>query len=437
MKPPALPLLAILSIATLATRADDTTKTRPLMRDFIGLNTHTVQFKPELYKPVCRLLRNYHPAEWDLGKDTAVPPPFPEAKNRVNWSTLYGAWTKAGYEIDSTLMLASIKPDGWRSRVRDVETYGRLVTQNFGPSGVWPVLASVEVDNEPADYPPQEYRAMFTAMARGMRAADPKLKISTCALSVKRPGKWAKPVDCIAGLNDLYDILNLHTYAFAERWPTWRRTFPEDPKTEYLAEAADMIAWRNANAPGKAIWITEFGFDAGTQPSPTDGPNKGFTQCTETQQAQWIVRSFLVFASMDVDRAYLYWFNDDDKVGLHAASGITRKFQPKPSFHAMAQMYALLGDYRFSKAIVRKENDCYAFEFTHASEPGKRIIVAWSPTGSDRKAQATITVGGRVERAPAMQTAAGAAAEVPFKQTAAGDVSIEIGESVVYLIVGG
>ena len=33
-------------------------ETRPLLRDFIGLNGHTVQFKPELYQPACRLVRD-------------------------------------------------------------------------------------------------------------------------------------------------------------------------------------------------------------------------------------------------------------------------------------------------------------------------------------------------------------------------------------------
>lgn len=36
---------------------------RPLMRDFIGLNGHTVQFKPELYRPVSGVVRDYHPVE--------------------------------------------------------------------------------------------------------------------------------------------------------------------------------------------------------------------------------------------------------------------------------------------------------------------------------------------------------------------------------------
>ena len=62
------------------------------MRDFIGLNGHTVQFKPDLYQPTARLVRDYHPVEWDLGTNTAAAAPFPFAKNRVDWSKVYGSW---------------------------------------------------------------------------------------------------------------------------------------------------------------------------------------------------------------------------------------------------------------------------------------------------------------------------------------------------------
>ncbi len=35
-------------------------ESKPLFKDFMGVNGHTVQFKPELYKSVCRLVRDYH-----------------------------------------------------------------------------------------------------------------------------------------------------------------------------------------------------------------------------------------------------------------------------------------------------------------------------------------------------------------------------------------
>src|SRR5690349_16549502 len=74
----------------------------PLMRDFMGLNVHTVQFKPDLYAPVCRLLRDYHPMGWDLiNDDPARRTTFPMAANGVDWGTLYGSWVKAGFDVDA------------------------------------------------------------------------------------------------------------------------------------------------------------------------------------------------------------------------------------------------------------------------------------------------------------------------------------------------
>lgn len=52
---------------------------------------------------------------------------------------------------------------------------------------------------------------------------------------------------------------------------------------------------------------------------------------TDTQQAQYPVRSLLCFAERDIKRAYLYYFNDDDKASVHASSGLTRNFELKPN----------------------------------------------------------------------------------------------------------
>src|SRR5258708_12728588 len=88
---------------------DNGTKTekrpKPLFRDFMGLNVHTVLFKPELYKPVCRLVRDYHGFDWDVGSDTDYAPRFPLSRNKVNWQELYADWKKAAYGINLSPLL--------------------------------------------------------------------------------------------------------------------------------------------------------------------------------------------------------------------------------------------------------------------------------------------------------------------------------------------
>src|SRR5881275_1736603 len=100
-------------------------------------------------------------------------------------------------------------------------------------------------------------------MAQGIREGDPKLKIATCNLTAGKSGKYEKTVQCIGTLTNLVDILNVHTYALLENWPTWRRSFPEDPRLpKYLRDIEALIGWRDANAPDKPIWLTEFGYDS-------------------------------------------------------------------------------------------------------------------------------------------------------------------------------
>lgn len=407
---------------------------RPMMRDFIGLNVHTVQFKPALYAPACRLVRDYHPMEWDLGDDTSHVTTFPMAANRVDWGTMYGSWVKAGYEIDACAMFG-MAPSKWKGPARDARAYGEAFARFFGPSAGKGLTSSVEIGNEPAKYSETQYRVIFENMARGLRAGDPKLKIATCAVMTGKPDQWSKPVAAVAGLEELYDIVNVHSYAFKDKWPTWRRSYPEDPSIATLKEIGDVARWRDEHAKGKELWLTEFGYDSATKPPAPNGEWKQWVGVTDEQQAQYIVRSFLVLSSMDVDRAYLYFFNDKDEAKLHAASGITRNFQPKPSFHAMSQLYRSLGDYRFARAVAKDAGELYCFEYENPARPGERVYVAWSPTGSGKTARKLVPIGAAaVYRAEQMASSAKAAAPAEWK-AAAGGVEIEVGESPVYLWV--
>ena len=102
---------------------------RPLFRDFVGLCGHTVQFKPALYAPVCRWVRDYHPVQWDLDKDTAVLPKWPEAKNRVSWEQVYGSWQKAGLHTNVSLMIDGMQKD-WKDMPQEARAYAGPLRSN-------------------------------------------------------------------------------------------------------------------------------------------------------------------------------------------------------------------------------------------------------------------------------------------------------------------
>jgi len=409
---------------------------KPLFRDFMGLNGHTVQFKPELYGQVCRLVRDYHPMEWDTGADSNYKLDFPFARNRVSWEQVYGSWKKAGLATDACIMFETLSPDKWVDLSRDANRYGQQFAQHFGPSSPLAVVESVEIGNEPGKYSDEAYRVVFESMAKGLREGDPKLKIATCNVNVDKSGDYHKSVDCVAGLESLYDVLNVHTYAMLKEWPTWQRSFPEDlnlPK--FTRDIDELIQWRNEHAKGKEVWVTEFGWDSSTKLPKPDGDFAKWQGNSDIEQAQWLVRSFFVFATRDIDRAYIYFFNDDDAPQLHGASGLTRGFAPKPSFYAVAHLYRTLGSYRFSRIVHEVAGEACVFEFTHESDTNKVVWAAWSPTGNGHQATVQLAANGltvaSAEKMP-LTKKNGPSVEVAMID---GKLKIEIDETPTYIFL--
>lgn len=419
-----LPLQA-LAIATIlaAPSTQAAEKPRPLMRDFMGLCVHTVQFKPALYAPVTSLVRDYHPVRWDLGDDTSFATQFPRARNGVDWSHVYGSWKEAGYRSHASLMFDDIEPGAWMDVGRDAYSYGKA----FGAAHA-SLLDAAEIGNEPGKYDDATYRTLFEAMARGIREGAPKMRIATCAANLGPSGRYSKSVDALTGLESLYDVITIHNYAEITGWPTWKRSYAEDPKINFLRDIGSVLTWRAEHAPDKEVWLTEFGWDATTKPRPTTGDFAKWEGSTETQQALWTVRGYLVLSATALDRAYLYFFNDDDTPHLHGSSGLTRNFVPKPAFHAVAHLQRTLGGFRFHKAVSEAPE---GFVYEYVSDAGERILVVWKPEGTAAAVRVNLD-GARIAKAERMPLKAGDAERVEIP-VADGQAEIMADEAPIYL----
>jgi hypothetical protein len=128
------------------------------------------------------------------------------------------------------------------------------------------------------------------------------------------------------------------------------------------------------------VWVTEFGWDASSKTPDPKGEWAKWQDSTDEEQARWLVRSFFLFAEMGVEKAFVYFFNDEDEAKLHAASGLTRHYQPKPAYHAVAWMLRSMENYRFTKAVKKSLDDGYVFEFTPEKVGDPIIWAAWHPT---------------------------------------------------------
>lgn len=435
---------------------------KPLFKDFMAINGHFT-FKPEVYKEVCRRVRNYHNLNWDV-KQPGDAITVPVCVNRVNWKDhVYGRWQKEGFETDICLQFSGFQASNanykqiWTGREQWCFDYGKAVASYFGPSGKEKLCTSIEIGNEPgAKFDPALYSMIFKQMARGIRAGDAKIKILTAAAHARKGDDYIQDLRGIYADQEilpLYDVINLHTYAAIERekpsQSPWNRSYPEDPAIAYLKVIDETIEWRNKTAPGKEIWITEFGYDACTPEAMKNRKDWAlrldWQGTTDLQQAQYIVRSFFVFAERDVRRAYIYFFDDNDTPGVHGSSGLTRKFIPKPSFFAVRQLYQTLGDYRFKRIVRKQPGELYVYEFQHGSDPANVVWVAWSPTGARTHEKAghtprtaTVTLSdlpGPVEQALGMSAADGPAPRVEWKPAGPASITLSVGESPVYVIM--
>jgi hypothetical protein len=136
----------------------------------------------------------------------------------------------------------------------------------------------------------------------------------------------------------------------------------------------------------------------------------------------------LLFMEMGVDRAYVYFFNDDDTPQLHGSSGLTRKFVPKPAFHALAHLQSVLGDYRFSR-VVGKHHEVLAYEFISGKDPKDVVWVMWMPTpDTNFSSKYDVNLEGLAFRS---------AERTPLSQRRQQPVEVDISSGVASLYIGG
>lgn len=418
------PLLLLFPIIALA----EPISPSPKLQDFLGVCGHTVQFHPEQFQETFSLVRDYHPVSWDLDKNTSELPPWPAAKNRVDWNHIYSHWKKSSFESLVSLMIDSVPSQQWSKPEEDAHVYGESFAREFGPHGR-NLVPTVEIGNEPGKYSDADYQKIFESMASGLRAGDPAVRIATCNTTVGPSGKYSKSLSLFDKNPSLYDIITVHSYAQSTPWPTFRRSYPEDEKTPFLKVVRDLIQWRDQHAPGKPVWVTEFGWDACSHPQDRTGDFKQWEgNVSDEAQAAYLIRAAVLLLHAGAERGYIYFFNDDDAPHMHGSSGILRKGQPKASWYALRQFRQELGDYRLTD--WKQNGDLY--QTTWKNDDGKTKFLIWRGVSFD---QSTVSfdLPSSSSQVISMTTDGQTAAISPAVKNAT-TASILIGPSPVYII---
>jgi hypothetical protein len=115
---------------------------------------------------------------------------------------MYGSWRKAGYGINACIMFDNVDPKKWAGHTaRRPRSTGAHLPKRSARLEAQPVVEALEIGNEPGLYDDATYRSIFEHMARGVREADPKLRIATCAANLGKSGRYSKSVDILKGLD--------------------------------------------------------------------------------------------------------------------------------------------------------------------------------------------------------------------------------------------
>jgi hypothetical protein len=238
--------------------------------------------------------------------------------------------------------------------------------------------------------------------AFGIKNADPSAKLVLAGLAGAGSGDWSTNVttylDAMRAWSDTHrgghfpaDVINVHDYCFG---PDPFGTVaprpglsPEECGLEALI--AKIARYRDANLPGKEVWLTEFGYD--THPksrlrAPAIGSNSA-----EVVQGQWLVRGVLALLASGIDRAFIYISRDDctgtdatcpnNSVQFATAGVLAEKGNeaPKAAWYFLATLRTRLGSMRYGGMVASGDANVSIARFYDATK-NRGAYVLWSPT---------------------------------------------------------
>ena len=153
-----------------------------------------------------------------------------------------------------------------------------------------------------------------------------------------------------------WEVINQHLYAndakSSQDGGSTRGAAPEVSGVGEQAAAFVTLAHQYAN--DMPVWITEAGYDV-NQGSPLKAIAIGPKSVLETQ-ADWTLRTALLYTRVGIDRLFLYQLYDDDALNATQFSSmglINGNKTRKPAADYLFQAHKLLGDYRYKETLNR------------------------------------------------------------------------------------
>lgn len=301
------------------------------------------------------------------GKDFSDPNSYIEqAKVAFQYAARYGS----NANIDIALLSVDNRPRWANDQVNTVK-------KGLG------LIRYIECDNErdkwwkgPKAYQSgSQYAANMSAFydghkntmgpGAGVKNADPSMIVVMGGLAkpdtayVIEMIKWCKEnrgYKADGSVNLCWDVINYHLYSdddeSTQGVKATRGMAPEKSAADSIAN--NFMKMSREHAGGIPVWMTETGYDV-DQRSPLRAIPIGNKTAAETQ-ADWILRSSLLYLRHGVSRVFLYQTYDEnmESGGRFSSSGLLNKDRSrKPAADYIFQANKLMGNYTYKSALSK------------------------------------------------------------------------------------
>ena len=274
----------------------------------------------------------------------------------------------------------------------------------------------------------------------GVKNADPTMQVVMAGLASPSPDyvrgmiDWCKEFRgyrADGSVNLCWDVINYHYYSnnagTSQGGNATRGAAPEVSGTAQAAQA--FIQMAHQYAADMPVWVTEAGYDQ-NQGSPLKAIAIGSRSVALTQ-ADWMLRSALLYARWGIERTFFYQLVDDNPnspVQFSSAGLVNADRSARPAADFLRQTTQLLGAYTYTGTL----NSDPLVDRYEAN--GKTAYALMVPDEQGRTATYTLSLGS--DSATIYVPQAGAAMRVTRVRTQNGQLTLTVTETPQFVVAG-
>ncbi len=232
----------------------------------------------------------------------------------------------------------------------------------------------------------------------GAKAADPNIQVVMGGLAtanvkfVEKIIAWCKAnrgYKKDGSINLCFDVINYHLYSNNGDVRIQKKATtgiaPELSNDGSIANSFVKLA--NSLPQHPEVWLTETGYDI-NQESYQKAESIG-AKTVLANQADWILRTSLLYIRYGVKRVFFYQLFDDHAGGTtqYATSGLAEGIKRRPAADYILQVTKLMGDYNYIKTISK---DPLVDQYQLGN---KTMFILTIPDETNRTASYTLNLG--------------------------------------------